>query len=64
MHIITQGESIYIALGSVSHPSEECFPPIASLPESEGAIVKFKKDASSKRNPRRGMLVITHIYMR
>ena len=62
MHAITQGESIYIALGSVSHPPEECDPPTASLPETEGATRKSKKGASSQKNPRGGMLIITRTF--
>ena len=44
------GESVHIALGSNSHPRQECDPP---LPMSRRAILKTKKGtASSKRSPR------------
>ena len=44
------GESVHIALGSNSHPPQECDPP---LPMSRRAILKTKKGtASSKRSPR------------
>ena len=44
------GESVHIALGSNSHPRQECDPP---LPMSRRAVLKTKKGtASSKRSPR------------
>ena len=34
-------------------------PPVASLPESEGAIRNSKKGASSQENPRGGTCMLT-----
>ena len=64
LHKITQCESIYTALGSDSHPPEECDPTIASLPESDGATRKSKKVTSSNRNLRGGTLISVHSYTR
>lgn len=64
LDIFTWGENTHIALDSDSYPLEECDPPIASLPECEGVTVESKKGASSKRNHRTGMLIITRSYMR
>ena len=64
LHIIMRGEHIHIALGSNFHPPKECDPTIACLPESKGATMKSKKGASSKRNPRDGMLNTTCSYTR
>ena len=50
---------MYIASGCVSLPSEECDPPTASLPETEGATTSVSKGgARSQVNPRGGMLII------
>ena len=51
---------MYIASGCVSRPPEECDPPTASLPETEGATCTraSKRGVSSQRNPRGGMLII------
>ena len=54
------GSSIYIALGSDSHPPDEFNPPIA-LPKSEGTGVESKK-GSSKRSLRYGVSSIAHNY--
>ena len=63
MHISSYiGECVHNALGSDSHSLKACDPPIASLPESEGAGVKSKK-GGRVRNPRGGVLFIGRIYV-
>ena len=41
---------IYIASGCVFRPSEECDPPTASLPGTEGATRKSKRGANNQGN--------------
>ena len=53
---------MYIASGYVSGPPEECDPPTAILPGTEGATKVSKRGASSQRNPRGGMLIIVCNY--
>ena len=64
MCIVTQDKIVYTALGSNSHPPEECDPTIASLPESEGATRKSKKVTSGKRNLRCGLSISVRSYIR
>ena len=45
---------MYIASGCISRPPKECDPPAASLRNTERATRKFKKGASSQKNPRGG----------
>ena len=53
---------MYIASGCVSHPSEECDPPTASVPGTEGATRKSKRGTNSRGNPRGVMLIIACNY--
>ena len=54
---------MYIASGCVSRPPEECDPPTASLPGTEGATRVSKRGISSQRNPRGGMLITACNYI-
>ena len=57
MCLITEDESIHIALDSDSDSREDSIPP---LPKSRGTIVKSKKGTHSQRNLRSGMLINAH----
>ena len=50
---------MYIASGCVSRLPEECDPPATTLRMTERATRKFKKGASSQKNPRGG----TYMYI-
>ena len=64
MCVVTQDKIFYTALGSDSHPPEECDPTIASLPESKEATRKSKKVTSGKRNLKGGTLISVRSYTR
>ena len=64
MCVVTQDKIVYTALGSDSHPPEECDHPIASLPESDGATGQSKKGISGKRNLRGGTSISVRSYPR
>ena len=53
---------MYVASGCFSCPPEECDPPTANLPGTEGATRVSKRGASSQVNPRGGMLIIACNY--
>lgn len=59
MHVLTQGESIYIAIDAGCEPPEKCDPPA----EFKVTGTKTKTYYSNRMNPRGGM-IITHNYTR
>ena len=53
---------MYVASGCVPRPPEECDPPTANLPGTEGVTRVYKRGASREGNPRGGMLIIACNY--